>query len=146
MSAVERQPEGRFGLRQEKRLGELLLENGLLTPQQLEDALASQRRQHRPLGQVLLAQGMVDEKALAAVLSVHFNVAQVDFTRSRIDKDALALIPETYAREHTILPIRLQKALLEAAPVDPAALALPAGPNGLPRKPTNPHLAVRSQM
>ena len=36
MSAVERQPAGRFGLRQEKRLGELLLENGLLTAEQLE--------------------------------------------------------------------------------------------------------------
>ncbi|TMF29848.1 MAG: type II/IV secretion system protein [Chloroflexi bacterium] len=146
MSAVERQPEGRFGLRQEKRLGELLLENGLLTPQQLEDALASQRRQHRPLGQVLLAQGMVDEKALAAVLSVHFNVPQIDFTRSRIDKDALALIPEAYAREHTILPIRLEKDVLEVATVDPGDLALLAELKVLTRKRIKPLLGVRSEI
>ena len=83
MSAVEQQPAGRFGLRQEKRLGELLLEHGLLTAEQLETALAEQRRQRRPLGQVLLAQGMVDEKALAGVLSLHFNVPQIDFSRAR---------------------------------------------------------------
>ena len=40
MSAVEPQPVGRFGIRQDKRLGELLLENGLLTAEQLDLALA----------------------------------------------------------------------------------------------------------
>src|SRR5207244_8208403 len=107
---------------------------------------AAQRRQHRPLGQVLLAQGMVDEKALAAVLSVHFNVAQVDFTRSRIDKDALALIPEAYAREHTILPIRLEKDVLEVATVDPGDLALFAELKVLTRKRIRPLLGVRSEV
>ena len=146
MSAVERQPEARFGLRQEKRLGELLLENGLLTPEQLETALAAQRRQHRPLGQLLLSQGLVDEKALAGVLSVHFNVPQIDFTRSRIDKDALALIPEAYAREHTILPIRLEKDVLEVATVDPGDLALLAELKVLTRKRIKPVLGVRSEI
>src|SRR5207237_9339124 len=100
VSGVEQQPAGRFGLRQEKRLGELLLEHGLLTAEQLETALAEQRRQRRPLGQVLLAQGMVDEKALAGVLSLHFNVPQIDFSRARVEKDALALSPTSYAREN----------------------------------------------
>ena len=146
MSAVERQPEPRFGVRQEKRLGELLLENGLLTPEQLEVALAAQRVQHRPLGQVLLAQGLVEEKALAAVLSVHFNVPQVDFTRTRIDKDALALIPEGYAREHTILPLRLDKEALEVATVDPGDLALLAELKVLTRRRIKPMLGVRSEI
>jgi hypothetical protein len=90
LSAVERQPTGRFGMRPEKRLGELLLENGLLTAEQLEAALAVQRRERRPLGQVLLAEGMVDEKALAGVLSLHFDVPQIDFARARVEKEALA--------------------------------------------------------
>ena len=85
MSAVERQPGGRLGMRPEKRLGELLLENGLLTPEQLEAALSVQRRERRPLGQVLLAQGLVDEKALARVLSLHFGVPQIDFARARVE-------------------------------------------------------------
>ena len=146
MSAVERQPEGRFAARPEKRLGELLLEHGLLTAEQLESALAAQRLQRRPLGQVLLAQGIVDEKALAGVLSLHFNVPQVDFTRARIDKDALSLIPEAYAREHTIVPIRLEKDVLEVATVDPGDLALFAELKVLTRKRIKPMLGVRSEI
>jgi len=146
MSAVEQQPAGRFGLRQEKRLGELLLEHGLLTAEQLDTALAEQRRQRRPLGQVLLAQGMVDEKALAGVLSLHFNVPQIDFSRARIEKDALALIPESYAREHTILPIRLEKDELEVATTDPGDLALFAELKVLTRKRIKPVLGVKSQI
>ena len=138
MSAVERQPAGRFGLRQEKRLGELLLEHGLLSAEQLETALTEQRLQRRPLGQVLLALGLVDEKALAGVLSLHFKVAQIDFTRARIEKDALALIPEAYAREHTILPIRIEKDELELATVDPGDLALFAELKVLTRKRIKP--------
>ena len=146
MSAVERQPIERFGLRQEKRLGELLLENGLLTAEQLESALADQKRLRLPLGQVLLSQGLVDEKALAAVLSQHFNVPQVDFTRARVEKDALALIPEPYAREHTILPIRLSKDELEVVTVDPGDLALFAELKVLTRKRIKPLLGVRSEI
>ena len=144
MSAVEPQPVGRFGIRQDKRLGELLLENGLLTAEQLDLALAEQKRQRRPLGQVLLSQGLVDEKALAGVLSVHFNVPQVDFARTRVEKDALALIPESYAREHTILPIRLDRDELEVATVDPGDLALFAELKVLTRKRIKPVLGVRS--
>jgi type IV pilus assembly protein PilB len=146
MSAAEPQPGGRFGLRPEKRLGELLLEQGLLTPEQLETALAAQRRQRRPLGQILLGQGLVDEKALAGVLSVHFDVPQVDFSRTRLEKEALALIPESYAREHTILPIRLDKDELEVATVDPGDLALFAELKVLTRKRIRPVLGVRSQI
>ncbi|MDQ6713523.1 MAG: GspE/PulE family protein [Candidatus Dormibacteraeota bacterium] len=146
MSAVERLPEGRFGARPEKRLGELLLEHGLLTAEQLESALAQQRLQRRPLGQVLLAQGLVDEKALAGVLSLHFAVPQIDFTRARIDKDALSMIPEAYAREHTILPIHLEKDVLDVATVDPGDLALFAELKVLTRKRIRPMLGVRSEI
>ncbi|HEX3629304.1 MAG TPA: GspE/PulE family protein [Candidatus Dormibacteraeota bacterium] len=146
MSAVERQPSGSFGLRQEKRLGELLLENGLLTPEQLDAALVEQRRQRRPLGQLLLSQGLVDEKALAGVLSVHFDVPQIDFARTRVEKDALALIPEAYARQHVILPVRLEKDELQVATVDPGDLALFAELKVLTRKRIKPLIGVRSEI
>jgi len=133
-------------MRPEKRLGELLLENGLLTPEQLESALAVQRRERRPLGQVLLAQGVVDEKALAGVLSLHFDVPQIDFARARVEKEALALISESYAREHTILPIRIDKDELEVATVDPGDLALFAELKVLTRKRIKPVLGVKSQI
>jgi type IV pilus assembly protein PilB len=146
VSAVERQPSTGFGLRQEKRLGELLLENGLLSPEQLDAALSEQRRRRQPLGQVLLAQGLVDEKALARVLSQHFRVPLIDFTRTRVEKDALALIPEAYAREHAILPVRLDKDELQVATVDPGDLALFAELKVLTRKRIKPLIGVRSDI
>jgi type IV pilus assembly protein PilB len=146
VSAVEREPVGRFGIRQDKRLGEVLLENGLLTQGELDRALDEQKRQRRPLGQVLLSLGIVDEKALARVLSLHFNVPLVDFSRARVQKDALALIPESYAREHTILPIRLEKDELDVATVDPGDLALFAELKVLTRMRIKPLLGVRSEI
>jgi hypothetical protein len=88
----------RFAVRQEKRLGELLLEQGLLSKEQLDLALQEQKSKRMPLGQVLLKTGLVEEKALAQVLSVHFNVPLIDFSRNRLQKEALSLIPESYAR------------------------------------------------
>jgi type IV pilus assembly protein PilB len=144
--SAELESTGRLAPRQQKRLGELLLENGLLTPEQLETALAEQQRQHLPLGQVLLAQGLVDEAALAGVLSLHFKVPQIDFSRARVEKEALALIPESYARENTILPIRLRNDELEVATVDPGDLALLAELKVLTRKRIKPVLAVSSEI
>ncbi|HEY8677454.1 MAG TPA: GspE/PulE family protein [Candidatus Dormibacteraeota bacterium] len=147
MSAMERElPQRGLGPRQDKRLGELLVENGLLTPSQLDEALQEQKRTRLPLGQVLLAEGVVDEKALAGVLSLHFKVPLIDFARARVEKEALALIPESYARQHTILPIRLQKDELEVATMDPGDLALLAELKVLTRKRIKPLIGVRSEI
>jgi len=147
VSAVEVESSARDArLRPKKRLGELLVENGLLTPAQLEAALTEHKRLGVPLGQLLLAQGVVDEKALASVLSVHFNVPQIDFAHARIEKEALALIPEPYARENTVIPIRLQNDELEVATMDPGDLTLLAELKVLTRKRIRPVLAVRSEI
>jgi len=146
MSAAELDSSGKIGGRQQKRLGELLIENGLLTPEQLEAALVEQQRQHLPLGQVLLAQGLVDEAALAGVLSQHFKVPQIDLSRARVEKEALALIPESYARENTILPIRVSNDELEVATVDPGDLALMAELKVLTRKRIKPVIGVSSEI
>lgn len=146
MSAVERETVPLPGPRKEKRLGELLVEKGLLTSAQLEAALEEQKRKRLPLGQVVLSQGVVDENALADVLSLHFQVPRIDFAKARVEKDALALIPEPYAREHTILPIRVDKDELEVATVDPGDLALFAELKVLTRKRVKPVLGVRSEI
>jgi len=133
-------------LRQEKRLGELLLERGLLSSEQLASALIEQKRLRRPLGQILLENGTVEEKALASALSQHFRVPLVDFGHARISKDALALIPEGYARQHLILPLQIDGDTLEVATVDPGDLALFAELKVLTRKRIRPLLGVRSEV
>jgi type IV pilus assembly protein PilB len=146
VSAAELESTGKLAGRQQKRLGELILESGLLTPEQLDQALVEQQRTRLPLGQVLLAQGLVDEAALAGVLSLHFKVPRVDFSKTRVEKEALALIPEAYARENTILPIRLRNDELEVATVDPGDLALLAELKVMTRKKIKPVLGVSSEI
>jgi type IV pilus assembly protein PilB len=146
MSMTDPQAAAGMPLRQEKRLGELLVEKGLLSTEQLASALIEQKRLRRPLGQILLENGAVEEKALAAVLSLHFHVPLVDFSRARIQKEALALIPEGYARQHLILPVQLTGDTLEVATVDPGDLALFAELKVLTRKRIRPLLGVRSEV
>ncbi|HYS28687.1 MAG TPA: GspE/PulE family protein [Candidatus Limnocylindria bacterium] len=129
-----------------RRVGELLLESGLITQEQLDWGLEQQKQTHQPLGQVLVAAGHVEEKALAAVLSQHFKVPLIDFSRARIDKAALSLVSEAYALEHHVLPVRLVDDELEVATIDPGDLALFAELKVLTRKKVRPLLGVRSEI
>ena len=96
---------------------------------------------------MLLAQGLVDEAALAGVLEPALrNLPEVDFSRVGVEKEALALVPESYARENTILPIRLRNDELEVATVDPGDLALLAELKVLTRKRIKPVIAVSSEI
>jgi type IV pilus assembly protein PilB len=134
------------GVRREKRLGEHLLEAKLITPEQLEWALGEQRAQRLPLGQILLSSGIVQERPLAAILSVHFNVPLVDVGQLRLDQTLLGLLSEEYAREHRVLPIRMEKDALVVALADPGDLALLAELRVITRKSIKPALAVRSDL
>jgi len=139
-------PQRPIASRGQRRLGETLLEAKLITQEQLDWALEQQKQNRQPLGQVLLAAGYIDEKALGTALSQHFRVPLIDFTRARIDKAALSLITESYALEHHILPVRLVDDELEVATVDPGDLALLAELKVLTRKKVRPLLGLRSEI
>ncbi len=147
MSVADPLPPNRpFVGHTQRRVGELLLESGLITQEQLDWALEQQKQTRQPLGQVLVAAGHVEEKALAAVLSQHFKVPLIDFSRARIDKAALSLVSESYALEHHLLPVRLVDDELEVATIDPGDLALFAELKVLTRKKVRPLLGVRSEI
>jgi general secretion pathway protein E len=88
-----------------KSLGEMLIEENLLTAEQLEEALELQRRQGGKLSDLLVNQGLVKAEELAAVLSVQLNVPLIDLQRHKVQPEALRLIPEDMARKHTLIPL-----------------------------------------
>jgi len=88
-----------------KSLAEMLVEENLITSEQLEQALELQRRDGRKLTEVLVNQGMVKAKDLAAVLSVQLNVPLIDLKGHMVQPNALRLIPEHTARKHTLIPL-----------------------------------------
>ena len=88
-----------------KSLGEMLIEENLITAEQLDKALELQRKQGGKLSDILVSQGLVKAEELAAVLSVQLNVPLIDLKRHKVQPDALRLIPEDMARKHTLIPL-----------------------------------------
>jgi general secretion pathway protein E len=102
-----------------KSLGEMLIEENLITPAQLENALARQRQQGGKLSDILLQQGLVKAEQLAIVLSIHLNLPLIDLKRHTVQPEALRLIPEDMARKHMLIPLDIVNDSLMVVMADP---------------------------
>jgi type IV pilus assembly protein PilB len=102
-----------------KRLGEILIEAGSITEEQLQQALEASKQKGTVLGDTLVELGFLDEKTLYKALEFHFHVPYVDLTETAIAKDALSLIPEVLAKKHSMIPIKKDKKTLTVAIPDP---------------------------
>ena len=103
-----------------KQLGDILLEGGLVTREQLGEAMAEQQRVGRSLGRVLVDLGMVTEAQLVASLAQQIGLPFVDLTEFQIDPSASSLVPDAVARRHNALPIGYDEGRLIVAMADPA--------------------------
>jgi MSHA biogenesis protein MshE len=80
------------------RLGDLLIEQGLITSEQLAAALAQQKRTGRRLGLVLIELGITSELAIARALSLQLRIPYLELTPDDVQRDALGALSETQAR------------------------------------------------
>ncbi len=87
------------------RLGDLLIMQGVLTQDQLDEGLVAQRKQHRQLGECLIEMGFVSDNDIAQALSIQLNIPIVDLRGIRIDPSVISLVSGTVLRKHTVLPI-----------------------------------------
>lgn len=101
------------------RLGDMLVERGLVTPLQLEIALAEQVRTSERLGTILVNQGVLGEVDLVRVLAEHFGLEFVDLDERNIDPTAAQLVKESFARYHQLLPVGFEDEKLLVAMVNP---------------------------
>jgi type IV pilus assembly protein PilB len=107
-----------------KSLGEVLVEEGMITAEQLQNALELQRRQKGRLGDILVSQGSLKPEQLAAALSVQLNMPLIDLKRHIIQPDALKLIPQEIAREHTLIPLDVIDNSLVVVMADPEDISV----------------------
>ena len=91
-----------------KRLGELLLELGLIDQDQLTSALAYQRQWGHRLGVSLVAKGFIAEGTLTAVLSRALGIPMLDLSGVTPDRDALRLVPVSTAEAQALVPVTLE--------------------------------------
>jgi type IV pilus assembly protein PilB len=101
------------------RLGEILINEGILTEEQLQIGLAKQQQQQQtrdPIGQILVNLGFVTEEQIKHGLELQHGVKAIAL-KSKIPQELLRLIPEAMMRQHKMLPISLNQ--MTVAMVDP---------------------------
>lgn len=101
-----------------KRLGDILIESGRLTPAQLEKALARKTPDKR-LGMVLQELGMLTEKETLETIAEQFEIPFMDSDMFLVDPLVVDLIPEQFARKNDVIPLFLVDNELTVAMSDP---------------------------
>ena len=92
--------------RKRVRIGDLLVEQKMISEAQLQQALAEQKKSGRKLGRVLVESGFVDEDKLLMLLSEQLHMPYVDLTRFELDPELVARLPETHARRYRALVLK----------------------------------------
>ncbi|HEX7354118.1 MAG TPA: ATPase, T2SS/T4P/T4SS family [Mycobacteriales bacterium] len=103
-----------------KQLGDILVDDGLLTPDQLFQATQEQKRLGRALGRVLVDLGMVSEAQLVAALAAQIGMQFVDLSDYPVDTAAVVSFPDAVARRYTALGIGFEDSRIVVAMADPA--------------------------
>ncbi|HWF40822.1 MAG TPA: ATPase, T2SS/T4P/T4SS family, partial [Acidothermaceae bacterium] len=103
-----------------KQLGDILLENGLVSGPQLATAFEEHQRSGRSLGRVLVEQGVLSEGQLVAALATQIGLRFVDLSEFAVDGSAVSRVPEPVCRRYTALPIGYDDGKLLVAMADPA--------------------------
>lgn len=103
-----------------KQLGDILLEGGLVSQDQLTNAFHEHRRAGRSLGRVLVDQGVVSESQLVAALATQIGLRFVDLGEFAVDGSAVGIVPGAVCRRHNAIPIGFDEGKLVVAMADPA--------------------------
>ena len=103
-----------------KQLGTVLVDSGLISPEQLDEAQEQQRELGRSLGRVLIDLGYVTERDLVKALADQIGMPFVDLANMTIDGRAATAVSESLTKRHTVLPIGYEDGKLVVAMADPA--------------------------
>lgn len=102
-----------------KRLGDMLVEAGLITDDQLNQALAEQKNSGLKLGDVLISQGYITEQQKIELLEFQLGIPHVQLHRQKIDEKVVRMIPDHLAKKYQVLPLRIESGKLIVAMSDP---------------------------
>jgi type IV pilus assembly protein PilB len=106
--------------RKAKQLGQILIEQGLITPAQLEQALEEHRKTPKSLGRVLIDLQLIKEADLVRALAEQVGLEFVDLADYHIDPSSTMLLPDALARRYRAIPIGERDGKLLVAMSDPA--------------------------
>ncbi len=109
------------------KFGEIWVQSGRITREQLEDALAEQHRTAKRLGEILIGRGLITTRDIEEARASQMDVPFCDVTNVLVDEQAVALVPPHIARSYGLLPIsagggRLRVAMLNPVDLEPLDL------------------------
>ncbi len=102
-----------------KRLGELLVESGLITEEQLKLALKIQKKDNIKLGKVLIQLDLASEQDIAQTVAYQLKIPFVNLNEEKIEKEAVAKVSVDIVRKYLVMPFRLKDKELWVAMSDP---------------------------
>ncbi len=102
-----------------KRIGELLVESGLMGREDFEKILSEQKGSNKRIGELVVEKGICSEYDIAAALSSQLGMPCVDLKTAAIEPAAVKIISEKLAQRHQIVPIRVRGRDLHVAMADP---------------------------
>jgi type IV pilus assembly protein PilB len=114
-----------MGLENNKRIGRYLVDHGLITGDQLQDALRTQQQQQgKKLGEILVEHGYIKADELLDALAEMLEVPRARLNRMYVIPEVLELVPETLLRQHAIFPVSMEEDTLYLAMSDPLDILL----------------------
>jgi len=100
-------------------LGELLIKKGVITPQQLQDALEEQKKTGEPLGAALIRTEIVSEEQILQALAEKFNIDFVSLKSTTVSQEAIARLPAKAVNHYKVFPIKFDNGILTVAMTNP---------------------------
>jgi type IV pilus assembly protein PilB len=101
-----------------KRLGDLLIEAGIITPEQLQTAL-EEKAPNQKIGDVLLQRGYITDQQLAEVLERQLGIPHINLLQYPFDTNLFSLVSKETAKRNLIIPLKKEGNKLYVAMVDP---------------------------
>jgi len=106
-------------MRKKKLLGQILLEKGHITSEQLEEAIQLQKKEGIRLGEALLKLDYISQNVFSHTLSEQLGLRDVDLNKIKPDVEALNLVDRGFMREHTLIPLEITDNTLTIVMADP---------------------------
>jgi type IV pilus assembly protein PilB len=103
----------------EKKLGEILVSRGLITADQLKEALELQKKDPRLIGELLVELKYVTQESIAWALTVQYGFPYLPLKGYQIDREVIKLVPEEFARKHDVIAIDKIGSVFTVAMADP---------------------------
>jgi type IV pilus assembly protein PilB len=107
-----------------ERIGDLLVREGLITREQLQQALQEQRGSGMRLGYTLVKLGLIQEVEITKMLARQYRVPAVDLSRFEVDPKIVKLIPPDVAVKHHVLPLKREGRTLTVAMAEPTNVGI----------------------